>query len=109
MNVSYKIASACVTDRLKVILPKLIHEDQKGFMKGRYIGNNIRLLYDILLYTEKEQVPGLLFMIDLEKAFDNVSWSSIQKALDRFNFTQILRDGSRSLSATSCFSQWIII
>ena len=53
-------------------------------MKGRYIGDNIRLVYDIL-YTEKEQTLGLLLMIDSEKAFDCVSWSFIQKALDRFN------------------------
>ena len=34
------------------MLPKIIHEDQKGFMKGRYIGENIRLLYDVMQYAE---------------------------------------------------------
>ena len=73
LNVAYKVASACIANGLKVILPKIIHEIQKGFMKRRYIGDNIRLLCDTLMYTEKEQTPGLLFMTDFEKAFDIVS------------------------------------
>ena len=59
------------------MLPKIIYSDQKGFMKGRYTGENIRLLYDVLLYTETEKIPGLLLMVDFEKAFDSVSWSFI--------------------------------
>ena len=86
LNTAYKIASACIANRLKTILPKIIHESQTGFLKGRYIGENIRLLYDTLLYTEAEQIPGLLLMIDFAKAFDSVSWKFIQKSLDFFNF-----------------------
>ena len=40
LNTAYKIASACIANRIKLILPKLIHSDQKGFMKHRYIGEN---------------------------------------------------------------------
>ena len=72
LNTSYKIASACIAGKLRVALPNFIHNDQKGFMKGRYIiniGENIRMLFDVLVYAEKEQIPGLLITIDLEKAF----------------------------------------
>jgi len=86
LNTTYKIASGCIANRIKCVLSKLIHPDQKGFMKGRYIGENIRMLYDILLYTDKENVPGLLFMADLEKAFDSISWKFIDKTLNFFNF-----------------------
>ena len=48
------------------------------------IGENIRMLYDVLLDTERENIPGLLLTIDFEKAFDSVSRSFIQKALDLF-------------------------
>ena len=54
LNAAYKIASACIANRLKVMLPN-IHNDQNGFMKGRYIGEIIRLLYDVLVQTEIEQ------------------------------------------------------
>ena len=36
--------------------------------------------------TKKQQVPGLLLLIDFEKAFDTVSWKFITKALKIFNF-----------------------
>ena len=55
LNTAHKIASASIANRLKLVLPKIIHSDQKGFMKGRYIGENIKLLYDVLLYTETEK------------------------------------------------------
>ena len=76
LNIVYKIASSCIAGRLKTVLPQLIHVDQKGFLKGRYIGESIRLLYDTLLYASKHHVPGLL-MVDFEKAFDSVAWSFI--------------------------------
>ena len=52
LNTAYQIASAGIANRLKLMLSKIIHSDQKGFMKGRYFGENIRLLYAVLLYTE---------------------------------------------------------
>ena len=82
----YKIASSCIAATLKMVLSKLISEEQKGFFKGRYKGENIRLMYDTLLYTNKHQVPGLLLMVDFEKVFDSVAWSFIEKSLNKFNF-----------------------
>ena len=73
----YKIASSCIAGRLKTVLPQLIDVDQKGFLKGRYMGENIRLLYVTLLYASKHHVPGLFLVVDFEKAFDSVAWSFI--------------------------------
>ena len=91
LNVSYKIASSCIANRLKTVLPKLINEDQTGFIAGRYIGENIRNLYDILHYTEKNQIPGLLLLIDFEKAFDSISWTFISKVMTFFNFGESIK------------------
>ena len=49
LNTVYKIASSCIARRVKPVLPQLIHDHLKGFLKGRYIGENIRLSYDTLL------------------------------------------------------------
>lgn len=86
LNVVYKLASGCIAERIKLYLDKLIHNDQTGFIKGRFIGENIRLIYDIMHYTESRQIPGLLMLIDFEKAFDTVSWKFIQETLCFFNF-----------------------
>ena len=55
-------------------------------MSGRYIGDNIRILYDILYHTEAQNIPGMFLRVDFEKAFDSVSQSFIHKTLDLFGF-----------------------
>ena len=86
LNVIYKIASGVISKRFKTVLNTLISEDQTGFISGRYIGENTRLIYDIMHYTEHNNIPGLLMLIDFEKAFDTISWNFIQKTLKIFNF-----------------------
>ena len=49
LNSLYKIISTCITSRLKKTLDTLIHDNQSGFIPGRNITVNTRLLYDILL------------------------------------------------------------
>lgn len=86
LSVIYKIASSCIANRIKTVLDQLIHADQKGFIKGRFIGENIRQMYDILYETRRQRIPGLLMLIDFEKAFDSVSWNFIRSSLAFFNF-----------------------
>ena len=86
LNAIYKLASGCIADRIKIVLDKLISKEQTGFMSGRYIGKNRRLIYDILQITYKLDIPGLLLIIDFEKAFDSISWKFIEKVLIFSNF-----------------------
>ena len=86
LNCVYKITSGAIANRLKGVLDKLIHEDQTGFMSGRYMGQNTRLIYDVMHYAEENNIPGLILLVDFEKAFDSISWSFIQKVLKTFSF-----------------------
>ena len=86
LNTSYKIASSVIAERIKSVLLTIIHSSQNGFISGRNIGNNLRLIYDILVYTDLNNIPGQLLLVDFEKAFDSVAWSFIDKCLDFFNF-----------------------
>ena len=91
LNVIYKLASAVISNRLKTVLDKVIHENQKGFIAGRFLGENVRLIYDVLFESKKQNIPGLLLSIDFEKAFDTVSWKFISKVLDYFNFGRSIK------------------
>ena len=91
LNVTYKLASAVISNRLKTVLDKVIHENQKGFIAGRFLGENVRLIYDVLFESKKQNIPGLLLSIDFEKAFDTVSWKFISKVLDYFNFGRSIK------------------
>ena len=86
LNVVYKIASACIAERIKSVLTGIISEDQTGFLSGRYIGENTRLIYDILHITDEQDIPGLLLIVDFEKAFDSISWKFINRTLNFLNF-----------------------
>ena len=67
VNCDYKIAAKSIANSMKQILPKIINNDQTGFLKDRFIGENIRLIDSIINYTNTEQIPGLLLFIDFEK------------------------------------------
>ena len=86
LDVVYKIASGAIANRLKQVLDIIICKDQTRFIKGRYIGENTHLIYDLMNYTEQNNIPGLLLLTDFEKAFDSLSWSFIQKVLKFLNF-----------------------
>ena len=68
LNTDYKIMTKVIAFRMKKVLSTIIHTNQSGFLKDRYIGSNIRLLLDIIDYTNNEQQPGMIFAIDFEKA-----------------------------------------
>ena len=86
LNVDVKIAAKAIAKRLEPILPSLIHSDQTGFVKGRYIGENIRLINDIMQTTKIHNLPGILTSLDFRKAFDSLEWPFIMKTLDYLNF-----------------------
>ena len=91
LNTDYKLLAKCLAMRLKKILPNIINHDQTGYLKGRFIGENIRNIEDILFYTEKFQLPGIMVTIDFEKAFDSLNWSFLDACLEHFNFGKIFR------------------
>ena len=86
LNQDYKLVAKCIAERIKSFLPKLIHNDQTGFLKGRFIGENINRILSLMDITDERNVPALLVLIDFEKAFDSLEWSFIQKSLKHFNF-----------------------
>ena len=76
LNTDYKIASKALARRIETVLPKLVHPDQSGFMKEQYIGENLRLISDVLEYTKNEDLTGVLVSLDFRKAFDTLEWPS---------------------------------
>ena len=86
LNVDYKIATKAIARRLEKVLPEIINEDQTGYVKGRFIGENIRLINDVMFHTLKANKPGIAIFLDFRKAFDTIEWEFLFKALKTFNF-----------------------
>ena len=73
---------------MKKVLPKIINYDQTAYVKNRYIGESIRVIDDILYHAEQENLDGILFAADMEKAFDSLEYNFIFSALTKFGFGQ---------------------
>ena len=89
LNVDYKIISKTIANRLKVVLPKLIHHNQVGFITGRNIAENLRAISDIFDYTKDFNVPGILISVDFHKAFDSLEHKFLYAVLEKFNLGPI--------------------
>ena len=86
LNVIYNTGSSCIANRIKRVLPSLIDDDQTGLISNRYMGDNVRLIYDLINYLNTKNKPGLLLCLDFEKAFDSPDWRFMFRALRAFGF-----------------------
>ena len=83
MNNDTKIISKVLALRVKKVLPDIIHTDQKGCIEGRFIGQNIRLVQDIINEMDDDNI---ILLLDQQKAFDRVEWGWLFQVLKTFNF-----------------------
>lgn len=81
LNLDYKIMPKIIARRKEKVLPLLVCSDQSGFVKGRYIGQNIRLINDILEQSKLQDIAGILLQLDIQKAFDTIEWKFIKDAI----------------------------
>ena len=67
-----------------------IHSDQTGYVKKRFIGQNIRLISGITEHCQNVNLPGIALFLDFKKAFDGIEWDFLIKALETFGFGNLL-------------------
>ena len=73
-------------DRLLNVLHHVIHRNQTCGVKGRFIGENVALLRDIVDFTSETGQPAAILSLRQEKAFDRVDWVFLFKTLDHMGF-----------------------
>ncbi|GJR96166.1 RNA-directed DNA polymerase, eukaryota, reverse transcriptase zinc-binding domain protein [Tanacetum coccineum] len=86
-NVIYKCISKVMTNRIKGVLGFLVNENQSAFIGGRQITDNILLSQELFRgYNRKLNIKKVAFKIDLQKAYDTISWEFIEEVLEMFGF-----------------------
>ena len=62
LNTDYKIAAKAIASRIKSVLPNVINNDQTGFLKGRFIGENVRLIDSVIRYAAEKIFLACYFL-----------------------------------------------
>lgn len=89
-NFKFRIITKVIADRLALVAPKIISENQRGFIKGRQITECVGIAYEIINMLDKRSFGGhLALKIDIKKAFDTMDWSFILQVLQSFGFNDI--------------------
>ena len=86
LNSSYKIVASAVANRIKKVLPDVIGHEQTGFIQGGFIGDNIRLTYDLIHHLNRTERSALFLSLDIQDAFNSVNWDFIRVMLKKLNF-----------------------
>ncbi len=72
----YGLQAACfLSNRLQSVIKSIVDPSQVAYIKGRYIGTNIRIVEDIFEYINSNCLEDLFLMLNLRMAFDSYGWN----------------------------------
>jgi hypothetical protein len=72
---------------LEEVLPDLISKEQHAFVKGRALGDCVRISHEMVQGMDRGgRVLNIILNIDMEKAFDRLEWSFLYKVLEKMGF-----------------------
>ena len=100
LNNDYKIVKKALASHLEKVSPMIISSNQTGYVKGRYIGESIRIITGMMSITKKKNTRGLAVFLDFEKAFDSIEWCYLQNALKLLTLVLNYGNGSQSCTIT---------
>eukprot|EP00253_Pinus_taeda_P018186 PITA_18186 len=86
-NVSYKIITKIIANKLKKLLPLLISENQGGFVPKRQSIDNVILIQEAIHSSHNRGERGMIIKLDMANAFDRVDHSFLRAALKKFGFS----------------------
>lgn len=89
-NVIMKIVTKTITNRMNMIFPELIDEEQSAFVKGRLFADNALIALECFHWMKKKKKKGkkgmMTLKLDMFKAYDRVEWDFVIGVLKTMGF-----------------------
>lgn len=70
-----------LSNRMVLVVDKVISKNQSGFIKERYILEGVVVLHEVLHELGVSKRKGLILKIDFEKAYDRVRWQFLREIM----------------------------
>lgn len=86
-NFKFKIILKIIADRLAQVVPNIISEEQRGFIKGRNLKGCVCLASKAVNIMDNMAYGGnLALKVYISKAFNTLEWSFLLRVLKKFGF-----------------------
>jgi hypothetical protein len=105
-NVTLKVITKTIANRLKGILPEVISQNQSAFVPGHLITDNTLVAYEVFnFFKQSKSSKGYMgIKTDMAKAYDRVEWTFLQATLETMGFPQHLTTTIMNCARTVSFS-----
>ena len=92
LNVDYKILSEVITNRMRLIMPIVIGDEQSSGVPNRNIHENLMVVRDVVDFVNWNNLQGAVISLDQEKAFDRINWVYMFSILEKMGVPPNLID-----------------
>ncbi len=84
LNSEYKLFTKALSIKLVCSAPELINTDQAGFIPGRQIMNQTKLIRMIIDHANLTEQNGMIVALNQEKAYDKIRHDYLWRVLEAF-------------------------
>ena len=96
-NCDAKTYAKWVASLLLLVIEKLVHPSQLAYIKGRFIGEGIKVIEGLIEYIRQRKMMGYILAIDFEQAFVSLEWDFLIETLNAFGFPEKFINHIRTL------------
>ena len=82
----YKILAKVLANRIKWVMGQVISPAQSTFVEGRQILDAVLIANEVVDSILRRKESGIVCKLDIEKAYDHISWEFLFQVLERMGF-----------------------